>query len=229
MKNHCKDCLVEENGLFSNLIKQHKDKIACIMARNKYRKGQVIFLEGNSSHYIYAVRSGIVKTFKMEVDGKTHILKVLKDGDLLAFDAIYSNDYHYSAEAIEDSEICMMRKDDFIALLKREADMAIELIKVLTRELEEARCYITYLATKTASQKIAQFLLSSPSVTSSSSSVKKLIILPLSRKELSELLALSPETVSRTFSQFEKDKILKVNGKEISICDTEKLSLLSMN
>ena len=225
MKGYCKDCVVRERGIFSDLLNNQKDKITCIMNLNRYVKRQILFLEGNSSHYIYAIKSGTVKIFKTGEDEKPHILRILNEGDLLAFDAIYSKEYQYSAETIECSEICMMRKEDFIALLKKDANLAIELIKVLTRELEEARCYIRDLTTGTAAKKIAHFLLSSPhTLTNSSTKVmEKAVILPLSRQELSEMLGLSPETISRTLSQFEKDRIVKVNGKKILICNPQKL------
>lgn len=224
MKNYCKNCILKNKGIFSNLSINHKDKISCIMSLNKYKKRQILFLEGNSSHYIYAIKSGVVKIFKTTEDGKTHILRILNDGDLMAFDAVYSSEYHYSAEIIRDSEICMMKKKDFITLLKKDADLAIEIIKILTRELEEIRCSIRDLTTKTASQKIAWFLLSSPHIFSSDKAIKKTITLPLSRRELSEMLGLSPETVSRTLSQFERDSIIKVNGKKILVLEPQELS-----
>lgn len=226
MKSYCKDCVVRETGIFSNLLKNQKDKITCIMNLNEYRKRQIVFLEGNSSHYIFAIKSGTVKIFKTAEDGKSHILRILNNGDFLAFDAIYSNEYHYSAETIEDSEICMMRKDDFITLLKKDVDLSIEIIKILTRELEETRCSIRDLTTRTASQKIAQFLRFSPNIFSSTKAAEKTITLPLSRKELSEMLGLSSETVSRTLSQFERDQIVKVNGKKILILNPQRLSSL---
>ncbi len=224
MKDYCKDCIVRKQGIFNSLLSEQKDKILCIMNMNKYRKKQIIFLEGNSCHYIFAIKSGVVKIFKTAEDGKDHILRILNDGDLLAFDAISGNEYHYSAEAIENSEICMMKKDDLIALLRKDADLAIEIIKILTRELEETRCSIRDLATMTASQKIACFLLSPPHRFSSTKAIKKTITLPLSRKEISEMLGLTQETVSRTLSQFERDQIVKVNGKKILLLDLRKLS-----
>lgn len=224
MKDYCKDCMVRQKGLFYSLLNDQKEKISCIMSINRYRKKQILFLEGNSSHYIYAIRSGTVKIYKTDEDGKAHILRILNDGDLLAFDAIYSSKYSYSAEAIEDSEICMMRKVDFMTLLKKDADLSIEIIKILTRELEETRCFIRDFMTRTASQKIAQFLMSPPHTISSDNALKKTITLPLSRKELSEMLGLSSETVSRTLSRFERDNIVKVNGKKILILDHRKLS-----
>ncbi len=224
MKNHCKDCILKKKGIFSSLSKNHTDKISCIMDLNSYRKRQILFLEGNHSHYIYAIKSGLVKIFKTSEDGKDHILRILKDGDLIAFDTIYSNEYNYSVETIEDSEICMMRKGDFISLLKNDTELAIEIIKILTRELEETRCSIRDLTAKTASQKIAWFLLSSANISSSSRAIDKTITLPLSRKEFSEMLGLSSETVSRTLSRFERDQIVKVNGKKITIIAPRKLS-----
>lgn len=224
MKDYCKGCVIREKGIFNGLLSEQQEKISCIMDLNKYRKKQLVFLEGNSSHYIFVIKSGIVKIFKTSEDGKSYILRVLNDGDLLAFDALYSDEYLYSAEAIENSEICMMRKDDFITLLKKDTEMAIDIIKMLVRELEETRCFIRDFITKTASQKIAQFLLSPPYIFSSVYAVKKANILPLSRKEFSEILGLSAETVSRTLSQFERDKIVKVNGSKILILDPQKLS-----
>lgn len=224
MKSYCKDCVVREKGIFFNLLKNQKDKIACIMTMNKYSKRQILFLEGNTSHYIYAIKSGVVKIFKTAEDGKTHILRVLNSGDLLAFDAVYSEKYSYSTEAIENSEICMMRKKDFISLLKKDVDLAIDIIKILTLELEETRCFIRDFIARTANQKVARFLLSQPPIFFSNDTIKRNITLPLSRKEISEMLGLTSETVSRTLSQFERDNIVKINGKKILILNSRKLS-----
>lgn len=224
MKDYCKGCIVKEKGIFSSLLRNQKNKISCIMDLHRYRKKQILFLEGNPNHHIYAIKSGIVKIFKTTEGGKDHILKILNDGNLMAFDATYSNEYNYSAEVIEDSEICMMKKDDFISLLKEDADLAIEIIKILTRELEEARCSIRDLTTKTAFQKVAWLLLSLPNIFSSANDLKRTITLPLSRKELSDMLGLSPETLSRILSQFEQDNIVKISGKKILVLAPRKLA-----
>ena len=224
MKDHCKDCVHREKGVFSGLHEGQVEKIACIMDHNRYRKKQVLFLEGNASHFIYAIKSGIVKIFKTAEDGKTHIMRVLSGGDFVGFDAVYNEEYLYSAETIEDSEICMMKKEDFNSLLHNDAEMAVELIKVLTRELDEARCFIRDLTIKTASQKVARFLLSPNSSSTPSSSAGRNITLPLSRRELAEMLGLTPETISRTLSRFEKERIVKVNGRDILITDHRRLS-----
>ncbi len=224
MQCACDDCPISQNGILINLLETQKQKILCLMEKNKYKKKQVVFLEGNANHYIFAVKFGRVKVYKTAEDGKDQIIKIANIGDFLAFDAIYSKEYHYSAETIEDAEICMIEKKAFIRLVESDVDLAIKIIKVLARDLEILRCALRDLTTKTASQKLSQLLLSSSESFSSIKATSEAVTLALSRKELAEMLGLSTETVSRTLSQFERDHLVKITGKEIIILDRQRLS-----
>jgi len=169
----------------------------------------------------------MIKVSKSLEDGREQILRVLRSGDILGFEAIYEDSYSATAEALSKAELCCLNKERLLQLLETNSRISFKMMKALGKELEEAQSKIRDLGLKNAREKMATFLLSQVSPSEKSGDKEKKLTLGLSRQEISDMVGLSQETVSRILSEFKKDKIIKTDRKEIVILKPDKLTSLS--
>lgn len=227
MACNCQDCIIREVTVFSGLEAEELESIGQLVYLSKYRRHQVLFLEDNPAQMVFIIKSGMIKISKSLEDGREQILRILRPGDILGFEAIYEDSYSAMAEALSDGELCCLNKEKLLHLLDTNPKISLEMVKALGKELEEARSKIRDLGLKNAHEKIATFLLSQMFPLDKSGSKGQKLILNLSRREISEMVSLSQETVSRVLSEFKRDKIIKTNRKEILILNSDQLISLS--
>lgn len=223
----CQDCIIRDVTIFSNLGAQELESISQLTHLSKYRRHQILFLEGNPTQMAFIIKSGMIKISKSLEDGREQILRILKPGDILGFEAIYKDSYSATAETLSEAQLCCLSKERFLHLLETNPGISLKMVQALGRELEEARAKIRDLGLKNAREKMATFLLSQISPSDKFGSKGQKLTLGLSRQEISEMVGLSQETVSRILSEFKKDKIIKMNRKEIVILNPARLISLS--
>lgn len=224
---NCRDCVIRDVTIFSDLEAGELQSISRLIHLSRYRKNQILFLEDNPARAIFIIKSGMIKVSKSLEDGREQILKVLRSGDILGFETIYEDNYSATAEVLSDAELCCLDKGKFLRLMETNSKISLKMMKALGKELEEARSKIRDLGLKNAREKMATFLLSQVSLSEKSEGKEKKLTLGLSRQEISEMIGLSQETVSRILSEFKKDKIIKTNRKEIIILNSDRLTSLS--
>jgi CRP/FNR family transcriptional regulator len=227
MNCNCQECIIREVTILSDLGAEELESISRLIHLSKYRRHQILFLENNPAQTVFIIKSGMIKVSKSLEDGREQILRVLRSGDILGFGAIYEESYSATAEALSDGELCCLDKEKFLHLLETNPRISLNMVKVLGKELEEARSKIRDLGLKNARERIATFLLSQISPFDKSGSKGQKLTLGLSRQEISGMVGLSQETVSRILSEFNKDEIIKTNRKEIVILDLDRLTSLT--
>ncbi len=227
MACNCQDCIIRGVTIFSDLGDDELESISRLIHLSKYRRHQIIFLEDNPAQTVFIIKSGMIKVSKSLEDGREQILSILKSGDILGFEAIYEDSYCATAEVVSDAELCCLDKGKFLRLLETNLRISLKMVKALGKELEEARSRIRDLGLKSARERVATFLLSQISPLDKSKSKRQKLTLGLSRQEISEMVGLSQETVSRILSEFKKGKLIKAERKEIVILNPDRLASLS--
>lgn len=227
MACNCQGCIIREVTIFSDLGVRELESISRLIHLCKYRRHQILFLEDNPAQTAFIVKSGMIKVSKSLEDGREQILRILKSGDVLGFEAIYKDSYSAMAEALSEAQLCCLNKERFLHLLETNPGISLKMVQALGGELEEARSKIRDLGLKNARERMASFLVSQLSPSDKSGSKGQKLTLGLSRQEISEMVGLSQETVSRILSEFKKNKIIKTNRKEIVILNPAWLTSLS--
>jgi len=188
-----------------------------------FRKGQVIFGEGAHPLGLYCVNNGKIKLSHRGEDGKEQIVRLSKEGDVLGYRALLTNDtYNATAVALDDTEICFIPRDTFFNVLKNNPDLSFEIIKMLSTELRKAEDRITDLAQKPVRERMAEgllFLKETYGYEADGSTIN----LVLSREDIANLVGTATETAIRLLSEFKNDKIVEFVGKKIRILDAERL------
>jgi len=219
----CSDCPVLKGMLFRGLTHEQIQRLGCIFRPGRYRRNQILFFEGGTAHHVFALHTGLVKIVKSLENGKERITRVLFPGELFGLEALTEATYPLTAVTLRDCEICAASREDFLEFLHANPDVALGMIRFLVGEVARVRTQVTDMSFKDARMKVATLLLSLLRSEIEEPVKAHSLVLPFSRQEISEILELSPETVSRTLSTFRREQVLEARGRRVSIQDVDKL------
>jgi CRP/FNR family transcriptional regulator len=203
--------------LFQSLTPEQIQRVGCVFRPARYRRNQILFFEGGTAQHLFALHTGLVKMVKSLENGKDRITGVLFPGELFGLESLTDLAYPITAVALRDCEICAAPREDFSTYLQTNPDLAIGMVRFLVGELERVRTQVTDMSFKDARMKVATFLLSLLSHDTPATNENLTLTLPLSRQEISEVLELSPETVSRTLSAFRREQLVAARGRQLVI------------
>ncbi|HLS71355.1 MAG TPA: Crp/Fnr family transcriptional regulator [Chitinophagaceae bacterium] len=211
----CKQCTNHNKSIFCNakdLDFLNKSKIS-----SDYRKGQTIFNEGTTPFGLYCINQGKVKISKPTDDGRELIIRLAKSGDLIGYKALLSGEkYTASAIALDDSSVCFIPKDAFLDILKKDHNLSLKLMSLISSELRKAETKVAQLAHKPVRERLAETLLLLKETFGLKEDEKTLNV-ELSREEIANIVGTATESIIRTLSEFRKDGIVELNGKNITI------------
>jgi len=189
-----------------------------------YKKGEILCKQGTFVSSLIFVRKGFVKVFLEHGDDPT-ILNVVKEGSFIGLQSLYGeNIFHYSAEAMTDTEICLTDINTFRELILDNANFAKGIIEVLNEDLINSYSRLFSLTQKHINGRFAE-LLQFMSETLYAENPFKLTI---SRKDMADLISTSPESVSRLMSEFKDQGIIVAKGHHIEILDKGRLETISL-
>jgi CRP/FNR family nitrogen fixation transcriptional regulator len=195
--------------------------MALMGALMPFARNSELYGENEPADYLYKVVSGTVRTYKVLVDGRRQIGGFHLPGDMFGFE---SGDGHtFSAEAITDCKILVIRRSAVIALAARDNDVAQQMWALTARELQRVQDHIMVLI-KSAQERVASFLLEMAGRAAGGGAVE----LPMSRQDIADYLGLTIETVSRTLTQLEKTAAIELpTSRRIVLRNRSALSRLN--
>jgi len=162
-----------------------------------------IYAEGDPADYLYKVVRGTVQTSKILADGRRQIGAFYLPGDVFGLEA--GDEHAFSAEAIVESAVLVIKRSTLVALAARDNEAARQLWKLTARELARAQGHMLLLV-KTAQERVADFLLEMAERAPHGDAVE----LSMSRQAIADYLGLTMETVSRTLSSLENEAAIEL-------------------
>ncbi len=191
----------------------------------KFRKGQVLFLQGESSASLYSLASGMVKICSHTSDGRQQIVGLSSAGNLLVgLQSINDERYAYSAAAATAVKACRINHRALLEQVRDRGDLAMRLIEAVNAKLAHSRALVQVMGHKNAAAKIASFILL---MTPKSQHGNCRFTLPFSRMEIADLLGLSEETVCRLMANMKRKEIIYAPRGNIEIRDWEQLHTIA--
>jgi CRP/FNR family transcriptional regulator len=186
--------------------------------RKRVRRGQSLVRAGGSFDCLYAVRSGFFKSSVVLEDGRDQVTGFHMAGEILGMDGIGTQSHSADVAALEDSEVCIIPSEHLL-----EPGLQQMLHKAMSQELVRNQGLMTLLGTMHAGERLAAFLLnlSQRFVAIGFSPIE--FHLRMTRDEIGSYLGLSLETVSRLFSRFQDEGLIRVQQKHICILDVRGL------
>lgn len=222
----CAKCSFESEGIFKNLTNEETDILNFEKDFRHYKRGDILYQEGNRISGFFCINSGIIKVFKTGFDGKEQIIRFARKGDIIAYRSVLSNELACtSAKVIEDCQVCFIPSEILISFIKTNSTFALDLIKLACHELGEANSFITDIAQKTVRERLAEVLLFL--VNDFGLDKDKYLKISLTREELANIVGTATESVIRLLSEFKSDKLVELNGRKIKILNSKGLEKIS--
>jgi CRP-like cAMP-binding protein len=177
--------------------------------------------QGDRAAFCYRVVSGCLRTVKLMEDGRRQVGLFLLAGDCLGFDALDTHDF--AAQAVSDSVVQRYRRGEVEALMERHPALMRWLREMAGHVLRDANDRMLLLGRKTASERIATFLLE---MAARQASVRK-IKLPMGRGDIADHLGLTVETVCRMVTHLRRDGTIATEAGSVEVCDPTALRHLA--
>jgi len=190
-----------------------------------FKKKQMIYTDGHRPQCLYFISKGKVKTFKTNEDGKEFITDIFKEGDFLGYAALLEEAmYDDNAEALEDAELMIIPKADFMALVNQDLQVARKFITLLSRNLHEKEEKLVNLAYNSLRKRVANGLLNVYEKFKKAEGDKPK--LEMSREDLAQVVGTATESLIRTLSDFKNEKLIEIKEGKILVLDEAKLKNL---
>jgi CRP/FNR family transcriptional regulator len=223
----CASCNMRELCLPGGVCLEDIERAQRIVyARRKVRRGESIFAAGDTFKSVYAIRSGFFKTSVVDGEGREQVTGFFMGGELLGLDGIGSGTHNGTATALEDSEVCVMPYALIEEMARELPSLQRHLHSVLAREIVRDHGVMMLLGSMRAEERLAAFLTNLSKRFLKRGYSPSEFHLRMTREEIGSYLGLKLETVSRLFSQFQKDGLIEVEQKHVRIRDAQGLAQL---
>ena len=214
---------LKRNILFSCLNSFQISRFSCAVIVKRYKRGTLIFSEGEPASGFYIVAEGKVKIYKLSAQGKEYILHIGLPGDSVAGVAVFSNqNYPAYAQAMSNSALLFFPKTAFLETLKEEPEIGMRMLGALASSQRRFVDTIEDLSLRDVLGRLSRYLFNL-----AQEKGKLTFELDMQKSDLALKLATAPETLSRNLKKLKAKKIISLNSKTITILDKEALRRLS--
>lgn len=213
---------------FSGLETEHVNQITAISLIRNYRKGEIIFLEGNEYKGFFIVVKGTVKVYKISPQRKELIIHLVKPLNTFADVQLFEGKiYPVNAQAEEDCTLLFVPQQEFLKLLNDNSAICIKMLAGFALRMRELAARVEELSLKEVNSRLAAYLIEEIERAGNTKLPELSIRLTLSKKTIASYLGTITETLSRSLNKLQKENIIRVAGKKIFILDYARLRQLS--
>ncbi|WP_235793159.1 Crp/Fnr family transcriptional regulator [Virgibacillus salidurans] len=212
---------VSKVPFFNHLDDDEMLKIAEKSRHKDFKKGESIYREGDPLEYLYIVHKGRVKIYQIFESGKEQLLRILDPGEFMGELALFTEKTLDSyAEAMKDTNICTIHRDDMQDLMKDYPTIAVKILEQFSNRLDNTEKLVGQLSSKDVESRTAGYLLD---LADKNNTVE--IVLPMSKKDLASYLGTTQETISRKLSSLQTTGLIEQKGnRNIKILNKDALS-----
>jgi CRP/FNR family transcriptional regulator len=223
--------LLKSCKLFSDLDARELDAVQQIALRKDFRKGQIIFNEGDASRGFYVVAAGAVKIFRVGPDGRERVLHIVERGETFAEAAMFMDAYPADAETLAATTAIFIEKNGFKRLLAHDPKLSFKIMGTLVRWLAVLRNALTDLTLKEVPARFASYALSLQSDLSAEASAKaerhRNIAMSVSKTTVAQMIGTTKETFSRLLARLARARVLTWRGKQLRVLNCARLKKIA--
>lgn len=179
---------------------------------------EALFTAGQAATHVHNMNAGVARLYKLLPDGRRQVIGFALPGDFLG--TMPSDRYSFSADAIEAVSVCRFPVDAFAQFIERRPHLLLRINEFAARELMLAQEQMLLLGRRTAEEKVAAFLIGWRARLAHIGDEQRTIRLPMSRQDIADYLGLTIETVSRTLTRFEREKMLIIVAGGVRLVDS---------
>lgn len=201
-------------------------RLFCISSVRTVTPKEVVFCQDEPGDYVYEVIEGVVKLYMLTADGRIQITGFAYPGQILALDA--DTTYCTTAEAVTHAKLCQYPRAKFERVIDECPELARQLFAIVAQDLTAARSQMLLLGRKSATERVASFLLDLSERQDARGEDPSVIDLPMSRGDIGDYLGLTIETVSRTITRLRQIGVVDLRQhRMIRLRDIDRLSDLA--
>lgn len=190
-----------------------------------FRKKSFLFMEGQSANDLFLIKRGSVKTFRMNNDGKELITRIYCEGEYVGYVSVLEEKpYAENAEALEETVVTLIPKNDFLSLIYSNKDVARKFIQLLSATLGMNEKRLLDLAYQSVRQRLAGVLLQ---IAVHHSRTNDVSVITTARKDIANLIGTAVESLNRTLSDFKDEGLIEMSEEGLNILDRTKLESIS--
>ena len=210
--------------LFQGLPRKQHEDLSMIVVDQVFRRGQLIFSEGDEGNGFYVLISGRVKVSKISPEGKEQILHFFGPGEPFGEVAVFAGkNFPANAETLAESRVFFFPRLAFIELIGKNPALALNMMAVLSSRLRRLTNLVEDLSLKEVPGRLAAYLL----LLSEKNKRAMKIELEVSKNQLASLLGTIPETLSRILARMTREKLINLDGKKVDIVNRKALEELA--
>lgn len=212
--------------VFNGMDKTDLQILQKVTKSRQFNKGDLIFQEGECSQKLFLVHEGLIKLTKLSSEGKEQIVRILFPGDFFGLLSLLRDENHYeNAIALSATEVCSIEKKDFLKTMEDHADLTFHFLLAISNLLYEADESIGFLGLMEVEQRLARALILFYEKMGAKDNT---FLLPISKKDLACFIGTTPESISRKFVTFTRQKLIYMEGRrKIQILELDKLKKLA--
>jgi CRP/FNR family transcriptional regulator len=223
-KTLCSGCHLRDLCLPCGMADLDVDRLDSMrFTRRKVKAGETLYREGDRFEFIYAVRAGTLKSSLMLADGREQVSGFHIGGELVGMDGVAQGRHASAATALEDTEVCAIPYAHLTNLTSGAGAMHHLVSRLMSREILREGSLMMLLGSMNAEERLAAFLLNLSQRFAARGYSDREFHLRMSRAEIGSYLGMTLETVSRTFTSFQQQRLLEVDKRHIRITDLEGL------
>jgi len=216
--------IISKSQLFGGLPDEHLKEIRNISIEKRVNKGEIVFFDGEEGNGFYLVIEGVIRVYKMSLEGKEQVLHIVKAGETIGAVPVFSGEsFPANAQAMSESLLLFFPKEKFIRLITGNPSLTMNILAVLSARLRDFTMQIENLSLKELPGRLAAYLLHQSQVQGGSD----LITLDVSKSQISNILGTRPESLSRALGVIRERKLIDVDGPNIRVLDRDGLEELA--
>lgn len=208
--------------MFADLGPTELSAITDLTELKTLERGDYLFREGEPAHGFYVVQKGAINVHRVTVGGKEQVIHIFRNGESFAEVTLATDSgYPADARAVEPSQVLLIRKDGFLALLRRQPELALRMLASMSLHLRVLVGQMEDLAVKDVETRLANWLLKRCPDADSNRPVT--IELKTTKRVLAAELGTVSETFSRTLAKLRTNKLLAVKGRAVTVLSPSRL------
>jgi CRP/FNR family transcriptional regulator, polysaccharide utilization system transcription regulator len=219
-KDICKKC-----GLLCDWIQRLKEDAHCYLnsiTKITYRKKETILKQGSHASHIFFLQSGLVKILTERRNEKNILLRIITPGQFIGISNLHTDISNFTAVALKESELCLIPRDSFVGIMGNDNVFAKQVVDLQAENASFLMERISSIGTKQMHGRLADAIIYLCNNVNGHN-----VFDYLSRKDIAELSAMSPESAIRLLTEFKNDGLIRIEGKQFVINNLELLARLS--
>ncbi|KRM72908.1 Crp/Fnr family transcriptional regulator [Lacticaseibacillus brantae] len=204
--------------LFNHLPEADQDKVNQLVSHQQVQQGSQILAPDTDPRLVIVAR-GSMKVYQLSASGHEQLLRVVEPGGYEGENVLFgaSNDSLFS-EALQPTEICVLRQADFQQLLRQYPEISLKLLAINANKMLGVEQQAQFLSMARVEERLASYLLDLRKASNADN-----VVIPMKMRELATHLGTTPETLSRKLKQFQISGLIRRERQSVTILDADAL------